>query len=77
MNLEDYVNNLNKLEGISFKNDSVLIAIGKKIRKQNQSMLLTSADLSACYLRTQIYICKRHQVLGYDLEVSCLGALFT
>ena len=77
INLEHSLTNPAELEGITFKSDSDLIAIGKKIGERDQYMLLTSADLAACYQRSHTYICERHQVLRADLEGSCLGALFT
>ncbi len=76
INLEHSFTNKTEYEGISFKSESDLIAIGKKIGNRNQYLLLSSADLDACYQRSHTYICEKHQVIRSDLEGSCLGALY-
>jgi hypothetical protein len=62
-------------KGIIFKTDSDLIAIGKIILECNLYMVLTSADLTGCFQRSNIYICERYQVLRYDLEGTSPRAL--
>jgi hypothetical protein len=47
INLEQSVTNLTELEGITFRTDSDLNAIGNKIQEQDHYMLLTSANLEA------------------------------
>ena len=61
-------------EGINFKSDADLIAIGKNDKGRHRYILLSSAELSACTKRSQAYMCERHQVTKSDLLGSCLGS---
>ena len=63
-------------EGINFKSDADLIAIGKNDKGRHRYILLSSAELSACTKRSQAYMCERHQVTKSDLLGSCLGSLY-
>ena len=54
---------------ITEKND--LIAIGKN----DEYKVISLVELAACIQKGHIYLCDKHQVLGNDIEDSCLGSL--
>ena len=62
--------------GLMVKADSDLIAIGKSENGKRFYVILTSADLDACYSRSHTYICEHHQVVRSDMSGTCLGSLF-
>ena len=55
---------------ITDKND--LIAIGKN----DAFKVISQVELAACIQKGHIYLCDKHQVLGNDIEDSCLGSLY-
>ena len=62
--------------GLTVKADSDLIAIGKTEHNKQFYVILTTADLDACYSKTHTYICEHHQVVRSDMSGTCLGSLF-
>ena len=62
--------------GLTVKADSDLIAIGKTEHDKQYYVILTSADLAACYSRSHTFICEHHQVVRSDMAGTCLGSLF-
>ena len=55
---------------ITDKND--LIAIGKN----DAFKVISQVELAACIQKGHIYLCDKHQVLGNDIEDSCLESLY-
>ena len=62
--------------GLTIRADSDLIAIGRTKNLKQYYVILTTADLDACYSRSHTFICEHHQVVRSDMTGTCLGSLF-
>ena len=63
---------LSKREALYLVAEAELIAIDGDSRFR----LLTQSDFAACIQRNHIYLCDKQQILGTNLQSTCLGSLY-